>query len=176
MILRYLAEGRLRARERLRGRMVVFTKAANARLTHFLLRSCPGDLSLFVQQPPACPNCMLRLSSFGRHSRPISSIRRTTLPFITARAAHLAVKQLPNTAIPSRPNGLRNPGLKDNTMSSSIDGKKETFGNFDLVKRVKLDYTDLLVSKWQSRVTGLSVVHLDFEGEPSQLWYMGRKV
>lgn len=61
-------------------------------------------------------------------------------------------------------------------MSSSIDGKKETFGNFDLVKRVKLDYTDLLVSKWQSRVTGLSVVHLDFEGEPSQLWYMGRKV
>lgn len=52
-------------------------------------------------------------------------------------------------------------------MSPMIDGRKESFGNFDLVKRVKLDYTDLLLSKWQSRVTGLSVVHLDFEGEPN---------
>lgn len=41
----------------------------------------------------------------------------------------------------------------------------ETFGNFDLIKRVKLDYTDVEVSKWQSRETGLSVVHIDFEGE-----------
>ncbi|KAJ7630999.1 Metalloenzyme, LuxS/M16 peptidase-like protein [Roridomyces roridus] len=39
----------------------------------------------------------------------------------------------------------------------------EKFGNFDLVKRVKLDFTDVQVSKWQSRVTGLSVVHLDYE-------------
>ncbi|EKM83806.1 hypothetical protein AGABI1DRAFT_124130 [Agaricus bisporus var. burnettii JB137-S8] len=34
-------------------------------------------------------------------------------------------------------------------------------GNFDLVRRVNLDYADLVVSKWQSRRTGLSVVHLD---------------
>lgn len=39
----------------------------------------------------------------------------------------------------------------------------ETFGNFDLVKRVKLDYTDVTVSKWRSRDSGLSVVHLDYE-------------
>ncbi|KAI0691326.1 Metalloenzyme, LuxS/M16 peptidase-like protein [Cytidiella melzeri] len=36
------------------------------------------------------------------------------------------------------------------------------YGNFDLVKTVKLDYADILVSKWRSRVTGLSVVHLDY--------------
>lgn len=41
----------------------------------------------------------------------------------------------------------------------------ETFGNFDLVKRVKLGYTDVTISKWKSRVTGLSIVHLDYEGE-----------
>lgn len=41
----------------------------------------------------------------------------------------------------------------------------ETFGNFDLVKRLKLDFTDVTVSKWRSRVTGLSVVHLDYEGK-----------
>jgi hypothetical protein len=49
-------------------------------------------------------------------------------------------------------------------MSPTINGKPDAFGNFDLVKRVELDYTDVAVSKWQSRVTGLSVVHLDFEG------------
>lgn len=41
---------------------------------------------------------------------------------------------------------------------------EEKFGNFDLVKRVKLDFTDVTVSKWRSRITGLSVVHLDYEG------------
>jgi hypothetical protein len=50
-------------------------------------------------------------------------------------------------------------------MSPTINGKAETFGNFDLIKRVALDYTDVVLSKWQSRVTGLSVVHLDYEGE-----------
>ncbi|KAH7931086.1 hypothetical protein BV22DRAFT_1027850 [Leucogyrophana mollusca] len=49
-------------------------------------------------------------------------------------------------------------------MSPSIlTNTAQKFGNFDLVKRVKLDYTDVVVSKWQSRVTGLSIVHLDYE-------------
>ncbi len=41
----------------------------------------------------------------------------------------------------------------------------ESHGNFDLVKRVKLDYTDIVVSKWKSRKTGLAVVHLDYQGK-----------
>jgi len=39
------------------------------------------------------------------------------------------------------------------------------YHNFDLIKKIKLDYTDVVVSKWKSRVTGLSVVHIDYEGE-----------
>lgn len=39
-----------------------------------------------------------------------------------------------------------------------------TFGPFDLKHRVKLDYTDVVVSKWQSRESGLTVVHLDYDG------------
>ncbi|KIK71096.1 hypothetical protein GYMLUDRAFT_147646 [Collybiopsis luxurians FD-317 M1] len=39
----------------------------------------------------------------------------------------------------------------------------QTFGNFDLLQKVKLDYTDVVVSKYRSRVTGLSLVHLDYE-------------
>ncbi|KAL6304310.1 Metalloenzyme, LuxS/M16 peptidase-like protein [Sparassis latifolia] len=54
-------------------------------------------------------------------------------------------------------------------MSQKMNGIKtngthlESFGNFDLVKQVKLDFADILLSKWKSRVTGLSVVHLDYE-------------
>ena len=40
----------------------------------------------------------------------------------------------------------------------------ETHGNFDLVKRFKLDFADIHVSKWRSRISGLSVVHLDYDG------------
>lgn len=37
-------------------------------------------------------------------------------------------------------------------------------GNFDLVKSIKVDYTDLTVSKWISNKTGLTLIHLDYEG------------
>ncbi|KAG9001081.1 hypothetical protein FRB93_012461 [Tulasnella sp. JGI-2019a] len=39
----------------------------------------------------------------------------------------------------------------------------ESHGHFDLEQRVKLDYTDVTLSKWRSRETGLSVVHVDYE-------------
>jgi hypothetical protein len=40
----------------------------------------------------------------------------------------------------------------------------ESFGNYKLLKRVKLDFTDVVVSKWKSSLTGLTVIHLDYEG------------
>jgi hypothetical protein len=49
--------------------------------------------------------------------------------------------------------------------SLSIPQPQETFGNFDLIKRVKLGFSDITVSDWRSRVTGLKVVHLDYEGK-----------
>ena len=47
----------------------------------------------------------------------------------------------------------------------------ETFGNFDLVKKFKLDFTDVVVSKYKSRSTGLTVIHLDYEGMMFSLGY-----
>ena len=38
------------------------------------------------------------------------------------------------------------------------------YGNFDLFHNTKLDFADITVSKWRSRVTGLSVIHLDYNG------------
>lgn len=40
-----------------------------------------------------------------------------------------------------------------------------SYGNFDLVKKIKLDFTEVEVSKWRSNVTGLTVVHIDYEGK-----------
>ncbi|KZT30492.1 hypothetical protein NEOLEDRAFT_1126056 [Neolentinus lepideus HHB14362 ss-1] len=54
-------------------------------------------------------------------------------------------------------------------MSPGADGAvpsfdiSKKFGNFDLVRRFKLDFSDVEVSKWKSRTTGLTVVHLDYE-------------
>ena len=38
------------------------------------------------------------------------------------------------------------------------------FGNFDLIRSEKLGLADIVVSKYRSRETGLTVVHLDYEG------------
>ena len=61
-------------------------------------------------------------------------------------------------------------------MSPVANGVGEKYGNFDLVTRAKLDYADILVSKWKSRATGLSVVHLDYNGTLHMqllLWFIG---
>ncbi|KAJ3976962.1 Metalloenzyme, LuxS/M16 peptidase-like protein [Lentinula raphanica] len=39
----------------------------------------------------------------------------------------------------------------------------QVFANFDLIQQFKLDFADVLVSKYRSRITGLSIVHLDYE-------------
>jgi hypothetical protein len=38
------------------------------------------------------------------------------------------------------------------------------FGNFDLIRTEKLGLADIFLSKYRSRATGLTVVHLDYEG------------
>lgn len=55
----------------------------------------------------------------------------------------------------------RRPTLAENARFAMSDA---SYGNFDLVKRVPVDKTKIVVSKWRSRVTGLSVVHIDYEG------------
>jgi hypothetical protein len=54
--------------------------------------------------------------------------------------------------------------MPPSSSTSAAHDSSASFGNFDLVRRFKLDYTDVDVSKWRSRVTGLGVVHLDYDG------------
>lgn len=116
----------------------------------------------------------LQLSSIWRlRAHPICAPFKLKTDFVAAQARHArgvhqAVKPNPGSA-PSASNtpvfGTFPRHHINPIMPSTIDETTETFGNFNLLKRVKLDYTDVVVSKWQSRVTGLSIVHLDFEGE-----------
>lgn len=47
--------------------------------------------------------------------------------------------------------------------SAVVADTSTSFGNFDLIKRMELRNNGVVVSKWQSRVTGLTIVHLDYE-------------
>jgi hypothetical protein len=47
---------------------------------------------------------------------------------------------------------------------SSSPNLPSKFGNFDLIRTEKLGLADIVVSKYRSRETGLTVVHLDYEG------------
>lgn len=113
---------------------------------------------------------MHRLSSIWRHSRPFSFLASSRVPFSgykSIRGTHLVVQ--PRTAsTASYMYKLPQPHIQDPTdhkMTLTTDVTLETFGNFDLLRRVKLDYTDVEISRWRSRVTGLNIVHLDFDGE-----------
>jgi hypothetical protein len=83
--------------------------------------------------------------------------RRPTLPtsasFFSTNSPRLSLTQQSNMS----PAGAVHP--------PSSSASPEKFENFDLIERVKLGISDITVSSWRSRVTGLSVVHLDYEGE-----------
>jgi hypothetical protein len=90
--------------------------------------------------------------------------RRDKSPFYTTRKRPLVspshtlqIRHAMSPSLETRPTASRSMGLGDFGL--------DTFGNFDLVKRLKLDFVNVVVSKWRSRVTGLDVVHLDYNGK-----------
>src|SRR6266704_5726292 len=100
---------------------------------------------------------MLRLSTFWRRL-PLSK-------------SHCNFRSLPYRPLSSRGTfrwAHTTTQLKQDAISPSpivnMGQPAESFGNYDLIKRVKLDFTDVVISKWKSRVTGLTVIHLDYEG------------
>lgn len=46
-------------------------------------------------------------------------------------------------------------------MSSDVT----SFGNFDLLKTHRLNIRNITLHKWKSRITGLTVLHIDYQGE-----------
>lgn len=45
-----------------------------------------------------------------------------------------------------------------------LDTPKKSLHNFDLLNQVKVKYAELVVSKWRSRISGLTLVHVDYQG------------
>jgi hypothetical protein len=91
----------------------------------------------------------LKAVTFRRPASSIAVRPQTTLSRIFgARDAHMAAVKAASS-----------------TYSKGTPNTPEKYGNFDLIQRVKLDFTDVVVSKWRSHVTGLSIVHLDYDGQ-----------
>ena len=99
-------------------------------------------------------NCMvaLRMLSFWRRRLPLVANLQSFNTFLTTSTSKRIFRQhnFPFHTSAQEP--------------KTMTHIPESFGNFDLVKRLKLDFTDLLVSKWRSRCTGLTVIHLDYDG------------
>ncbi|GJJ09486.1 hypothetical protein Clacol_003709 [Clathrus columnatus] len=47
----------------------------------------------------------------------------------------------------------------------TVDTIAGSFGNFDLLRKHPLKIRDITMYKWRSRITGLNVLHLDYQGE-----------
>jgi hypothetical protein len=112
--------------------------------------ACTRTALAFIRNNPwrAQDIRMNRLLSFFK--------RRPTMPtstsFFSTNSPRLSQTQQSNMS----PTGALHP-------PSSTSPEK--FENFDLIERVKLGVADITVSSWRSRVTGLRVVHLDYDGE-----------
>ncbi|PVF93786.1 hypothetical protein CPB86DRAFT_714671 [Serendipita vermifera] len=61
--------------------------------------------------------------------------------------------------------GPINPSAPEsNDIVTQLGEDVDTIGNFRLTQKIKLNYTDVTITKWQSQQTGLRVVHVDYEG------------
>ncbi|KAG8804325.1 hypothetical protein FRC16_009538 [Serendipita sp. 398] len=56
------------------------------------------------------------------------------------------------------------PKLIDVTFDDSTLREGDHIGNFKLTKKIKLNYTDVVITQWRSEETGLKIVHVDYEG------------
>lgn len=83
--------------------------------------------------------------------------RRPTMSTFTS----LFSTNAPRAALAQQSNMSPTSALQPPSSSAS----PESYGNFDLIQRVKLGGFDITVSSWHSRITGLKVVHLDYEGK-----------
>ena len=102
--------------------------------------------------PPRAQAIALRMLSFWRRRMPLL-------------ANIHAFNTLPTTSIPSKQHNFPlHTSVQEPKTNAMTHLPQSTFGNFDLVKKLKLDFTDVLVSKWRSRRTGLTVIHLDYDG------------
>ncbi|KIM20884.1 hypothetical protein M408DRAFT_30019 [Serendipita vermifera MAFF 305830] len=52
----------------------------------------------------------------------------------------------------------------EETNGSNNTSTSESVGDFHLLKRIALNYTDVTITKWRSEKTGLRVIHVDYEG------------
>ena len=99
-------------------------------------------------------SCLHALYLLCKLSSRTAHFRRSfpSLPFNLGRLSHhLAAATRPRPA----------PSILQTSQLPQMDN---AFGNFDLLTKFHIQSTHTVVSKWRSRKTGLSIVHLDYDG------------
>lgn len=112
------------------------------------------------QLPNTSLNCMLRFSRLWRFT--LHQPNRCQSPSKLPLNLSLQHKHLP--AFSRFAHQLSSTNTTAQMTGDMLNGTS-SYGNFDLVKKFKVETGGIVVSKYKSRVTGLSVVHLDYDGE-----------
>lgn len=95
-------------------------------------------------------NCMPSYSSLRGWSRRLLDTLRRSASSLSQRRTSRSLAQLARATSSSFP--------------TAGPEMLKSYGNFDLVRRDVLGFSDITVSRWRSRVSGLTVIHLDYEG------------
>lgn len=142
-------------------------KAADARSIRSTVRHrhalWMNSLSTFWRHCGHLPSSFGPLRSFPASLATLPFLPRATRPRPRFFSVHSSIR-----ALATHP--AMSPSLES---TASVPSSPESYGNFDLVRRVKLDFTDTIITKWRSRVTGLSVVHIGYDGKlpmPHRSW------
>lgn len=101
--------------------------------------------------------CMPPYSSLRGWSRRFFDSLRRSASSLSQRRTSRSLAQLARATAPSFP--------------TAGPEMLKSYGNFDLVRRDVLGFSDITVSRWRSRESGLTVIHLDYEGASAlTLW------
>ncbi|KAG8823488.1 hypothetical protein FRC17_009313 [Serendipita sp. 399] len=99
-------------------------------------------------------------------SRSFVGTRLALFSVTAAFIAYITMMYMPNTLhevhnplVPSS-----NPNIADVAIDVSTLREGDYIGNFELRKKIKLNYTDVTITKWRSIESGLEVVHVDYQG------------
>jgi hypothetical protein len=89
-------------------------------------------------------------SSYSFLKQRKSGLLKVAASLVVCLMAYLATKANPTS------------NTKQESMRETLE--VDSIGNFELLKRITLNYTDVTITKWRSKETGLKVVHVDYEG------------
>ena len=107
------------------------------------------------------PLCIATLSYFMSTHNPelVSDMSGCASQALASLKSHLS----PSTHTQETYSDTETKKASEDLVVASLE-EGATRGNFRLVKRININYTDAVITQWISTKTGLKVVHVDYQG------------